>query len=118
MANDNDTISRRDFTKSSLLALFAGVTVTISGCGDDEPDEPTPVDKVGTISNNHGHAATITAAQQSSGAAIVDLTIMGTATHAHLISLTSAQVVQVRSGTQVVVTSTTTNSHQHTVTFN
>ncbi|HEX6740112.1 MAG TPA: hypothetical protein VF310_17660, partial [Vicinamibacteria bacterium] len=117
MANDNENVTRRDFTKHSLLALFAGVTVTLSGCGDDEPDGPTPVDKAGTISNNHGHVATITAARQTTGAAF-DLDIMGTATHTHTVSLTAAQVVQVRNGTQLVVTSTTTNSHQHTVTFN
>jgi len=117
MANEHDTISRRDFTSRSLLALFAGVTVTISGCGDDEPSTPTPVDEVGTISNNHGHTATIRSADQAAGGAVA-LDIMGTATHTHQVTLTAAQVVQVRNNQQVVVTSTTTASHQHTVTFN
>jgi hypothetical protein len=117
MANEHDTISRRDFTSRSLLALFAGVTVTLSGCGDDEPTLPTAVDKTGTISNNHGHAAVITAAQQTAAGGVT-LDIMGAGTHNHQVTLTAAQVVQVRSNTQVVVTSTTTNSHQHTVTFN
>ena len=117
MANEHDTISRRDFTSRSLLALFAGVTVTISGCGDDEPTLPTPVDKTGVISNNHGHTAVILAATQAAGGAVT-LDIMGTASHNHQVTLTAAQVVQVRSNTQVAVTSTTTNSHQHTVTFN
>jgi hypothetical protein len=117
MAKGQDVMGRREFTTQSLLALLAGVTVTISGCGDDEPTSPTATDKMGTISNNHGHAATITAAQQTAGGAVV-LEIQGSGTHNHQVSLTAAEVVQIRNGQQVSTTSTTTNSHQHTVTFN
>ena len=117
MANEHDTVSRRDFTTRSLLALLAGATVTISGCGDDEPNSPTPVDEAGAISANHGHAATVTAAHQTAGSQIT-LDIQGGATHNHQITITSAQLVQIASGSQVMVTSTTANAHQHTVTFN
>src|SRR5688572_1583070 len=117
MTKRQDTIDRREFTTRSLLALLAGVTVTISGCGDDEPNTPTPVAKTGNISANHGHAATISAAEQTAGGDVV-LNIEGQATHNHQVSLSGAQVVQIRSGTQVAITSTSTLGHQHTVTFN
>jgi hypothetical protein len=117
MAKENDGITRRDFNRQSLLALFAGVTVTISGCSDDEPNEPTPIDRAGDIANNHGHTATISAADQSAGGT-VNLNIQGAAAHTHQVSLTAAEVLQVRNGQRVTATSTTTLAHQHTVTFN
>jgi hypothetical protein len=117
MAKEHDALTRRDFTRQSLLALFAGVTVTLSSCGDDEPNDPTPTDEAGAIADNHGHTATITSADLTAGGAVT-LNIMGSANHNHQVSLTAAQVVQVRSNQQVVVTSTTTNAHQHSVTFN
>jgi len=71
----NDTISRRDFTLQSILALLSGVTITITDCGGDDYGGPTspgnsgggtynpgtgganPGDVSGVISNNHGHTA-------------------------------------------------------------
>jgi hypothetical protein len=111
-------INRREFTQHSLLALLAGVTITVSGCGDDDESPTGPVtDETGAISNNHGHAATITAAQLMAGDALA-LTIQGTASHDHTVSLTAAEIDQIRNGARVVKTSSTTDSHQHEVTFN
>jgi len=117
-----DTISRREFTREWVLAMLAGVAITISGCGDDNNDSPTgPTasgDVTGTVSANHGHEARVTAVQITAGAALAALDIRGNADHPHTVSLTAAQVAQIGNRQQVVVTSTTDNAHQHTVTFN
>jgi hypothetical protein len=117
----NHALTRREFTRESLLAMLAGVTITITGC-DDGPTAPTPgggssTDVNGTVSANHGHVATVTAAQITA-AGQASLNIMGTATHPHTVALTASQVQQIGSRQQVSVTSTTDEGHSHTVTFN
>jgi hypothetical protein len=77
---------------------------------------PPPTDKEGAISSNHGHAATVTAAQQSVGGGL-DLDIRGTASHTHMLSLTADEIATIRSGARFEKTCTG-GSHQHTVTFN
>jgi hypothetical protein len=143
-------VSRRDFNAASLTALFVGMTVWVGACGKSgsgsstytaSPAAPTPTstpstpapaatpDKVGSIADNHGHAATVTAVQlQAAGG--VSLSIRGTADHDHSVDLTSAQVAQVAAGTRVTQSSTTslggsdgyggysTPNHNHSVTFN
>lgn len=120
--------SRREFTAASVMALLAGVTVTISGCGSNSPSSPSPTptptpppatsgDKVGVVSANHGHSATITAAQVTAAGA-VSLDIHGTADHTHTVELSANEIVQIGAGTKVAKLSTTTSSHDHTVTFN
>ena len=120
----NHSITRREFTRESVLAMLAGVAITISGCSSDSPSAPSQGgggsgtgDVSGTVSANHGHIATVTAVQITAAGA-VNLDIMGTATHPHTVSLTASQVQQIGSRQQVAVTSTTNESHQHTVTFN
>ena len=121
------SISRREFTLEWALAMLAGVAITISGCGSNSPSSPTPPsssgggtttgDVTGVVSANHGHIATITAAQLTAGNAL-NLNIMGNATHAHTVSLTATQLQQIGSKQQVAVLSTTDSGHDHTVTFN
>lgn len=67
---DDNLITRREFTVESILALLAGVTITVTGCGGSDsprsPMSPSPTtsgDVTGTISANHGHVATVTAAR-------------------------------------------------------
>lgn len=123
--------SRREFTAASVMALLAGVTVTLSGCGGgsnpgspDPNPSPTPTpappasgDKVGAISANHGHMATVTGAQITLAGA-VSLDIHGTADHTHTVELTATEIQQIGAGTRVAKTTTTNSSHDHTVTFN
>jgi VCBS repeat-containing protein len=114
------TLTRREFTLESALAILAAVTITITACGDDDgsPASPSPQGgATGTISANHGHTATITSAQLTAGGAVT-LNIQGNATHPHTVSVTAAQVGQIASRQQVTVTSTTEDGHSHTVTFN
>ena len=121
--SDDTRLTRREFTVESALAMLAGVTITITGCGgdDDNPTtNPTPAtDKTATVSTDaaHSHTAVVTAAQLTAGNAIT-VTLLGATTHTHTVDLSQAELTQIRSGTRVQKTSTTDNAHSHTVTFN
>ena len=119
------SISRREFTLEWALAMLAGAAITISGCGSDHSTAPTSTagggtssgDVSGVVSANHGHIATVTAAQITTGGAL-SLNIMGNATHPHTVSLSGTQLQQIGARQQVAVISTTDSGHDHTVTFN
>jgi len=120
--SDETLLTRREFTVESALAMLAGVTITITGCGgDDNPTtNPTPAtDKTATVSTDagHSHTAVVTSAQLSAGNAIT-VTLTGQATHTNTVALSQAELTQISGGTRVQKTSTTDNAHSHTVTFN
>jgi hypothetical protein len=123
--SDENLLTRREFTVETALAMLAGVTITISGCGDDDDDNPTnptnttppAADRTGTVGTNHGHVATITAAQLTAGMALT-LNIQGTAPHPHTVSLTQTDVTEISGGRRVDKVSSTDQAHSHTVTFN
>ena len=119
MTQSRDWIDRREFTRQGLLAMLAGVTVTIAGCGSDSATVPTaPVnDKTGVIANNHGHVATITSAQQTAGGNVI-LNIQGTSSHEHTLELTAAEVSRIRFGFQLAKGCAMNRNHMHTITFN
>ena len=125
-------IDRRQFTLASAMALLSGVAITItSACGGGSspsaPSTPAPTpaptptpaaaDKVGAISDNHGHSAVITGAQLTAGGAL-SLDIQGTATHTHTVSLSAAEITSIAGNQRVAKSSSTTAGHDHTVTFN
>jgi hypothetical protein len=116
-------LSRREFSVEALMALFAGVVITVSACGDDDdPTGPTGGNRSGAVSANHGHVATVTSVQIMDGNA-VQLDIRGSADHPHTVDLTGTEVVQIGNGQQVSKQSSTDPSaafgtHLHTVTFN
>jgi hypothetical protein len=124
-------IGRREFTAASVMALLAGVTVTVSGCGGSyNPGSPNPNpsptptptptasgDKSGAISANHGHVATVMAAEITAAGA-VSLDIHGQADHTHSLELTAQEVQQIGAGMRVAKNCSTNLSHDHTVTFN
>jgi hypothetical protein len=120
-------MDRREFTLEAALAALSGVVITISGCGgsgySSTPSSPSPSsgggsgDEVGSVSNNHGHAATITGAALTAGDAI-QLNIQGSSDHNHVISLSAAAIADVKGGKAVATDSTDTAGHNHTVTFN
>jgi hypothetical protein len=122
MFNEN-SLTRREFTVEAALAILAGVTITIGGCGSDSPTSPSPSpptssgDRPGTISANHGHTATIVAAQLTAGNAI-SLDIRGQATHPHTVAISQAEMAQIAGNQRVSKESTTEEGHSHTVTFN
>ena len=118
-------LDRREFTLAAILAILSGVTITISGCGgSSSPSSPNPTptptpvgDKMGSISANHGHTVTITAAQLTAGGDVTLLLTEGSG-HTHNVSLTGGEVVQVRDNQKVAKESTSNSGHSHTVTFN
>ena len=122
-AERTEGITRREFTLESALAMLAGVTITVSGCGSDEPRTPTPTsptaaaDVNGTVSANHGHVATVTGAQIT-GAGALNLNIQGSATHPHTVTLSADEIRQIGARQQVTKASSTDNNHSHNVTFN
>ena len=117
-------MDRREFlARAGLVATWAGITVHIGACSDDESptnlnDDGSSGDVSGTVTGGgHGHSgARITGAQLLTGDAVI-LTLTGSG-HTHTVSLTADQMGQIADGQQVSVTSSTSGSHEHTVTFN
>lgn len=118
---DTRLITRREFTLESALAMLAGVTITVTGCGGstESPASPTPGASgvSGAISANHGHVATITGAQLMSGGGL-SLNIQGSADHPHTVELSAEDMQRITARQQVTKTSSSDNAHTHTVTFN
>jgi hypothetical protein len=116
------SLTRREFTLDAALAILSGCVITISdmACGSTSSTAPSaapPSDVTGNISANHGHIATIAGAQITAGAAIVALDIHGTASHAHTLSISQADLTALKNRQTVTSVSTTDSSHSHTVTF-
>jgi hypothetical protein len=114
-------VTRREFTVETALAMLAGVTITITGCGDDDnttAPSPSSGNKVGTVSSSagHTHTAEITAAQLTAGNAI-SVTLTG-GTHTHTLALSQSELSQINTGTRVQKESSNDQSHTHLVTFN
>lgn len=109
-------MGRREFVGAAAAALFAGVSITLVGCSEDEPTAPAKGDVAGTINGNHGHSVTITKVQIEAGAGVT-LTLSGGG-HPHNITLTAEQVALVKSGAGVHDgVTTSTNGHTHSVMF-
>ena len=120
--NEDNRLTRREFTVETAMAMLAGVAITITGCGNEPtaPSAPAATDKTATVStdNNHTHGgATVTAAQLTAGNAIT-LTLTNVGNHIHTVALSQAELTQIRGGTRVQKASSSDNAHTHTVTFN
>ena len=97
-----------------LLVQGCGGGGSDSGAGSNNP--PAANTCGGSISGNHGHTISIPKADLDS---MTDKTynIQGTATHNHTITLTPAQLTQLKTaGASVDVTSSTAEAHNHGVT--
>jgi len=124
--SDQNLLTRREFTVEWVLAVLAGATITITGCGGDDNNNnpgtnpsPTPQagDKAGVISANHGHTAIVTAATLASPTAVT-INMRAQATHNHTLTLTAAEVTSIAANARVQKDSSTDDGHNHTVTFN
>ena len=116
---DDHLLSRRAFTVESVMAILAAATITITGCdgGSDLGPSPPAGSREGVVSNNHGHRAIVDAVQLNSNTAItVDMRYQ--ATHNHELTLTPLELASISENGHVVKTSSTTDGHNHTVTFN
>ncbi len=111
-------ITRRQFLGTAVI----GAAAAACGGGDDGGGGVTK-DCVANgataqISNNHGHAITVSIADVMAG---VDKTydIMGTSAHTHSVTVTAANFASLMNNPSgsVMVTSTTGNTHTHTITI-
>ena len=119
--SDQNLLTRREFTFEWALAVLAGATITITGCGDDDDPGTSPSpqagDRVGVVSANHGHTAIVTAATLASPTSVT-INMRAQATHDHTLTLTAAEVTSIAANARVEKTSSTDDGHNHTVTFN
>jgi len=120
---NHKAVTRREFTVETALAMLAGVTITITGCGSDSGGSvtgpsPQPGGKVGAVSTSagHTHTAEITAAQLTAGNAI-SLELRG-GDHTHSAALSQSELTQISAGTRVQKESSNDQAHTHVVTFN
>jgi hypothetical protein len=111
---------RREFLGAAAAALFAGITITLVGCGDDDAGTGATAetgDLIGSISDNHGHKAILKKATFEAGGAVT-LDIQGSAGHNHTVSLTADDMAELKKpGGMVTKASSTTDSHNHEVMF-
>ena len=121
--NNDQQLTRQQLTRQQFLRLAAGgsVVLLLQACGggdDNNGAGGTPGGNcnvnAATISNNHGHAIVIAAVDLDS-AVDISYNIQGTATHAHTVVLTAANLKSLKAGQSVSVTSSTDASHSHTV---
>ena len=119
MAANDHLLSRRAFTVESVLAILATATITMTGCdsGSDTGPSPPAGAREGAVSANHGHRAIVEAAQLNSNTTIT-LDMRYQATHNHELVLSPLELASISENGRVVKTSTTTEGHTHTVTFN
>src|SRR5688572_25171079 len=110
--SDQNLLTRREFTLDWVLAVLAGATITITGCGGDDDNNPgtnpspQPGDKSGAVSANHGHTAIVTAATLASPTTVT-INMRAQATHDHTLALTAAEVTSIAANTRVEKTSST-----------
>jgi hypothetical protein len=115
-------------TRKRFLESLAGSTAVlfIQGCGggggySGSAPAPAPSPTPSTtcsgsnITGNHGHAIVIQKTDLDSSTAMT-YSIMGGASHDHTITLTPTMLTQLKAGTMVTTTSSTTLSHNHDVT--
>ena len=121
------SISRKQFCErmlsSSVVLLFTACGGGGSGYSSSPSPSPAPTPTAaGTcgagdaaITGNHGHALTVPRTDLDS---TVDITynIQAQADHNHTVTLSAAQLAQLKAGQMVTVTSSTTFSHNHAVT--
>jgi len=137
----DESVSRREFTEKSAMAILSGVVISITGCGDSSSSpSPTPAptpapasptgssgDAVGVVSSNHGHVAIITQTELTAGNMLV-LDIDGEAGHPHLVELSADDLAQIGNGVRVEKSASAlvpsdllypdVEGHSHNVTFN
>jgi len=119
------SMTRKEFLRSlggsTVVLLFQACGGGGGGYGAGAPAPASSCGSSGTqISGNHGHSLTIARADLDSMTDKV-YSIMGTALHDHTVTLSVAQLVKLKAGQSVTVTSSVTDapgfgSHSHDVT--
>lgn len=107
------TVSRKKFLIQVGSGALALVTAGCGGGGDD-PDSSGGVACVASITGNHGHVLTILPADLDSPTART-YDIKGDATHSHTVTVTAAQLAQLKAGSPVSIVSTVGAGHSHEI---
>ena len=122
-AEEQNSVTRREFTLEAALAILAGCVITIAdACSSSTSPTPAPVtplaDINGVVAANHTqpHIAIVTGAQITTGNAIV-INIQGMATHNHTLSITAQDLTNLKNKIAVTETSSADVGHNHAVTF-
>jgi len=123
-AEEQNCVTRREFTLEAALAILAGCVITIADACGSSSTSPTPApitppaDINGVVAANHAqpHTAVVTGAQITAGNAIV-INIQGMATHNHTLSITAQDLTNLKNKIAVTETSSTDVGHNHAVTF-
>lgn len=114
------SMTRNEFLRSVLgVGVGAATVALVAGCGDDGAATAdagntctSPANQIGT---NHGHTLTITLADVDAAVAkTYDIT--GTAGHAHTLTITPQQFMQIKEGRTLNIESSNGLAHTHTIT--
>ena len=108
--------SRREFLRAAAL-LLTGAAVHLAGCGLPMGLDPGPGGVAGAVDDNHLHAALVTRVQLQGAEALL-LDIRGESEHPHFLSLSLADLADIRAGKPVSRLSTVDWGHAHMVHFN
>ena len=112
--NDRMKMTRKKFLRAASGSVVL-LLLQACGGGDDGMAPLTKCESSGaTISGNHGHALTINV-QNLDFTKDKTYSIVGAASHDHLVSFAPAQLQILKAGKTVVVTSTTTFQPPHDV---
>lgn len=121
-------MDRKTFIKKTAGALlvaapaYALVACSSSDDGSGNPD-PGPMAQGNCLANgtktsiggNHGHTLTVSKGDVTAGAEKT-YSIQGTSAHNHSVTLTAADFTDLKSNSSISVTSTSGDSHTHSVT--
>lgn len=120
-------MDRKTFIKKMAGTLLIGIPVySMLGCsssddGNNQPPNNTTKDCLAngtqsSIGTNHGHTLQVSVADVQSGAE-KQYSIQGSSGHSHNITVSSANFDSLKSNQQIQVTSSTGDSHTHSVTI-
>ena len=113
--------NRRAFLRDLGLTLAWGMALPVTGClfalNPKDPPPPVEGDEPGSITDNHLHAAVITAEMLEAGKGLI-LDITGESTHPHFVTLSAGDLEAIRRGPNRALRSTHDLGHDHLVTFN
>jgi len=114
-------ISRKEFLQLSVTFVGAGLL----GCGSDSNavadaamggNQCLTEGTTSSIGGNHGHSILVTTADISA-ATEKTYTITGSATHAHMVTLTASHFADLADDKSVTTITTSSDGHTHNITI-